>query len=72
MKKNIINLIVATILISIGGTFIFQFLKYSQFAAFLTGFPITVIGLILFVANINKIIKSKEMSHNDRNTTSVS
>ena len=72
MKKNIINLIVATILISIGGIFMFQFLKYSQFTAFLTGFPITVIGLILFFSNLNRIIKRKEMSHNDRNTTSVS
>jgi len=72
MKKNIINLIVATIIISIGGIFIFQFLKYSQFTAFLTGFPITVIGLILFFSNINKIIKCKEMSRNDGNITRIS
>ena len=72
MKKNIINLIVATIIISIGGIFIFQFLKYSQFTAFLTGFPITVIGLILFFSNINKIIKRKEMSSNDGNITRIS
>lgn len=72
MKKNIVNLIITTIIIAVGGLFIFQFLKYNQFAAFLTGFPITVIGLILFISNLNKIIKHKEMSNNDRNTTSVS
>ena len=72
MKKNIVNLIVAAMIISIGGIFIFQFVKYSQFTAFLTGFPITVIGIILLVSNLNKIIKHKEMSNNDRNTSSVS
>lgn len=72
MKKNIFNLIISIILIAVGGLFIIQFLKYNQFAAFLTGFPITVIGLILFFSNLNKVIKHKEMSKNDRNNPSIS
>lgn len=72
MKKFIITITLYLTLIIIGALFVFQFLKYKQFVAFLTGFPIFVIGLILFISNLNRLIKYKEMSNNDGNNTDIS